>query len=92
MAGISAKGQGCRTPRWVVQGRSRRCGGDAWVFSGCIYASVAQMGGVELLPGRQIDDDGDECFKHGVFSDLVSYLGGGSVPGKGLGNGQGCGS
>ena len=55
-------------------------------------AGAVQAGRLELLPGRQVDDDGDEIFHHGVFSELVSCLWGSgcSVPGKGLGNGQGC--
>ena len=34
-------------------------------------AGAVQAGRLELLPGRQVDDDGDEFFQHGVASGWV---------------------
>ena len=46
------------------------------MFSGSECMHVVQADGEGLLPGpgRQVDDDGDELFQHGVFSELVICL------------------
>ena len=33
-----------------------------------VFSNRPQAAGLELLPGRQVDDDGDEFFQHGVAS------------------------